>query len=150
VLLGIAFFALQGISLAQATTNLLGLPVPRPTHTGKMPSALPDTVSAQSHPAPTPTPKAAHLAVSGKVRGYYFRRLNRVASGTNINKYAVAFGAIPHLDYRIGDSPINIGYTYGGSTGFGINGHPNRQREDRQHAAGISAQPAGSRTLPSI
>ena len=121
-LLCAAFFALPAISYAQATTNQLGIPVPRPTHAGKAALPLPDTLSAQSHPAPTPTPKPNHLSVSGKLRGYYFVRLNRLQSGTNVNKHAVAFGAIPHLDYRIGDTPLNIGYTYGGSTGFGING----------------------------
>ncbi len=70
------------------------------------------------------------LNVSGRVRGYYFVRLNRVANATNPNRHAIAFGVEPHLDYRIGDTPLNIGYTYFGSTGFGFNG-PNPIRNGR-------------------
>jgi len=110
---------MTAIANAQATTNTLGIPVPAPTTSGR--AALPDTVSNQSHPAPTPTPKPGHLAVSGKVRGYDFVRLNSQQVGSQINKHAVDFGALPHLDYRVGDSPFNIGYTYGGATGFGFN-----------------------------
>jgi hypothetical protein len=134
-----ALLATIGIAHGQATTNTLGIPVSVPTSSGRSepvssqgvpappsqpargPAALPDTVSNQSHPAPTPTPKPGHLAVSGKVRGYAFVRLNSQQVGSQINKHAVEFGALPHLDYRLGDSPFNVGYTYGGATGFGLN-----------------------------
>ena len=83
---------------------------------------LPDTISPQSHPAPTATPLAGHLAISGKIRGYDFQRLNRVQNAANPNRHALEFSAIPHIDYHIGDTPLNIGYTYAGATGFGFNG----------------------------
>jgi hypothetical protein len=110
--------------LAQATTNTLGIPVtyPSPAPGAKKPAPVPDPFSGQSHPAPTPTPLPGHLAVSGKVRGYDFQRLNHVQNASNPNRHALEFSAIPHLDYHIGDTPLNIGYTYAGATGFGFNG----------------------------
>jgi len=139
--IGLSLLAMTGIAHAQATTNQLGIPVgapnpgarsnpttaqgvpaPASSAPGKTRYALPDTLSNQSHPAPTPTPKPGHLAVSGKVRGYSFDRIFNKQLSTNINKHATEFGLQTHLDYRVGDTPINIGYTYGGATGFGLNG----------------------------
>ena len=118
------FFGLAaGGALAQSTTQQ-GIPAqasPSPGPGGKS-YTLPDTFSNQSHPAPTATPKPDHLIFSGKVRGYDFVRLNSTKNAANPNRRAIAFGALPHLDYHIGDTPLNIGYTYGGSTGFGLNG----------------------------
>jgi len=114
--------ALSGIAFAQATTNGLGIPVPAQRSAGAAMPPSPDTVSPQTHPAPTPTPSAAHLSISGKVRGYDFQRFNRVQNLANPDRHALEFGAVPHLDYRIGDTPLNIGYTYGGATSFGFNG----------------------------
>lgn len=122
-----AFAQTQPLQGIPGTAN----PVPSPDV--KKALALPDTLSPQSHPAPTPTPLPGHLTFSGKVRGYYFRRLNRIQNAPpatlanpnpagNPNRHAIAFSFSPHIDYRIGDTPLNIGYTYGGSTGFGFNG----------------------------
>jgi hypothetical protein len=124
--------AMTGVVRAQATTNLLGVPVvyPTPAPGAAKQYALPDTISSQSHPAPTPTPAPGHVAISGRVRGYDFLRFNRVQNAANPNRYALAFGATPHLDWHIGDSPFNIGYTYSGSTGFGFNG-PNPIKNPR-------------------
>jgi hypothetical protein len=83
---------------------------------------LPDTFSSQAHPAPTSTPKPDQLVVSGKARGYDFLRLNRVLTGTTVNQHSTGFSVLPHLDYRIGDTDFNIGYTFGGASGFGFNG----------------------------
>lgn len=92
---------------------------------GKAMLPLPDTFSSQAHPAPTATPQPGAFTVSGKVRGYDFRRLNRVRTGTTVNQHANEFSVLPHLDYRIGDTPLNTGYTYGGASGSGLNGpHP--------------------------
>jgi len=109
---------------AQATTNQLNIQVTYPTPAPGSPKlqSLPDTFSAQSHPAPTPTPLPAHLSVSGKVRGYSFDRLNRVQNAANPDRHANEFGALLHLDYRLGDSPVSIGYTYSGAYDFGLNG----------------------------
>jgi hypothetical protein len=115
---------MTGVVRAQATTNLLGIPVvyPTPPPGAKVPRALPDTVSGQSHPAPTPTPAPGHISVSGHFRGYTFQRLNRVQNASNPNRHSIEFGIQPHFDYRIGDSPLNIGYTYSGATPFGFDG----------------------------
>ncbi len=112
------------VAFAQATTNSVGIPVtyPSPAPGAKKAAPLPDTFSNQSHPAPTPSPAPHHLTVSGKVRGYDFQRLNRVQNASNPNRHALEFSVEPHLDYRIGDTPLNVGYTYGGATGFGFNG----------------------------
>lgn len=111
-------------ALAQATTNLLGIPVthPSPAPGAKKPAPLPDTFSGQSHPAPTPTPLSGHLSVSGRFRGYDFQRLNRVQNASNPNRHSIEFGVEPHLDYHIADTPLNVGYTYFGATPFGFNG----------------------------
>jgi hypothetical protein len=85
------------------------------------PYVLPDT-GIQSRPAPTATPSPGRLQVSGKARAYDFQRLNHVQTASAPNKRAVEFGFEPHLDYRIGNTPLNIGYTYAGATGFGFNG----------------------------
>jgi len=84
--------------------------------------ALPDTFGGQSHPAPTPTPSPSHISISGRLRMYDFQRLNRVKNASNPNRHVIEFAAEPHIDYRIGDTPLNIGYTFGGATGFGFNG----------------------------
>ena len=124
---GLAFFCASvalatGVASAQATTNLLGIPLPKPTFAGKSALPLPDTFSSQAHPAPTSTPKPDQLVVSGKARGYDFQRLNRVLTGTTVNQHSIGFSVLPHLDYRIGDTDLNIGYTFGGASGFGFNG----------------------------
>jgi len=112
---------LSQVARAQATTNQLGIPVVFPSPaSGTAP--LPDTFSAQAHPGPTATPAPGHLAVTGRARAYYFRRLNAVQNAANPNRYAFGLSGSPHLDYRIGDTPLNIGYTYFASTPFGING----------------------------
>lgn len=115
--------ALSAAAFGQSTTQQ-SLPSNPSATTGPVnkPLPLPDTFSAQSHPAPTPTPGAGKLAVSGKFRAYYFTRLNRVANAANPDRHALEFGIAPHLDYRFGTSNFNIGYTYGGATGFGFNG----------------------------
>jgi hypothetical protein len=118
----LSLLLLPGIANAQATTNLLGIPLPKQTPTGKAAVPLPDTFSSQAHPAPTATPQPGQLLVSGKVRGYDFQRLNRVLTGTTVNQHSTEFSILPHVDYRIGDTPLNIGYTYGGASGFGFNG----------------------------
>jgi len=120
----LSLLATPGIAHAQATTNTLGIPVPAPSPVKGAPvrQALPDTVSNQSHPLPVATAKPGSLLVTGKVRGYSFDRIFNKQIGSNINKHATEFSAIPHLDYRVGNTPINIGYTYGGATGFGLNG----------------------------
>lgn len=118
------FAALTGVARAQATTNSLGISVAYPTaHAGvKKPLPLPDTFSAQSHPAPTPTPKPNHLDFFGRFRTLSFQRLNHVQNAGNPNRHDIEFGIQPHFDYRIGNTPLNVGYTYYGSTPFGFEG----------------------------
>lgn len=113
-----------GVARAQATTNLLNIPVAHasPAPGAKAPLPLPDTFSAQSHPAPTATPLPNHVAVAGKVRLYSFQRLNRVQNSTNPNRHDLEFGVEPHFDYHVGDTPLNLGYTYDGATPFGFDG----------------------------
>ncbi len=115
--------ALSAAAFGQSTTQQ-SLPANPSATTGasKKPLPLPDTFSAQAHPAPTATPQPGRLTVSGKIRAYDFLRFNRVQNAANPNRHAFALGIEPHFDYRIGDTPLNIGYTYGGSTGFGFNG----------------------------
>jgi hypothetical protein len=84
--------------------------------------ALPDTLSPQGHPAPTATPSPSHVSVSGRARAYDFQRLNKVQNASNPDRHSLEFALEPHIDYHIGDTPLNIGYTYGGATGFGFNG----------------------------
>lgn len=120
------FSFLSGAAFAQSTA-------PSPAQSATSASyVLPNTLNQQSHPAPTSTPSPGQLQLSGKARAYDFQRLNHVQSSSNPNKYAVEFGVEPHLDYHIGDTPLNIGYTYFSSTGFGFNGpNPiNNQRID--------------------
>ena len=120
---GVVFLGvLGGVASAQSTTQQ-GLPQasPSPGPAAKNYS-LPDPLSNQSHPAPTATPKPGQLLFAGKVRGYDFQRLNSTQNAANPNRHSLEFAAIPHLDYRLGDTPLNIGYTYGGATGFGFNG----------------------------
>lgn len=123
----VSFLSVGGIALAQATTNQLGIPIPKPSHAAGtvFPLAVPDTFSGQAHPAPAPTPLLGHLSVSGKVRGYDFQRFNRVQNAANPNRHALEFAGLPHLSYRLGNTPFNVGYTYGGATGFGFNNGPN-------------------------
>jgi hypothetical protein len=115
---------LTGLAQAQATTNVLGIPVtyPSPPPGMSTPRPLPDALSAQTHPAPTATPLPGRIAVSGRVRAYDFDRFNHVQNPSNPDRYAIAFGVGAHLDYHIGDTPLNFGYTYYGSTPFGFDG----------------------------
>ncbi len=112
--------AVPAVALAQATTNLLNIPVsyPSPAPGAHKTLPMPDPLSPQSHPAPTPTPLPGRLGVSGRVRGYDFQRLNAVQNAANPNRHALSFGFEPHLDYHFENTPINIGYTYFGSAGF--------------------------------
>jgi hypothetical protein len=112
---------LGSVAIAQSTTQQGLTPLATPTPAAKK-YTLPDTLSSQSHPAPTATPKPGGFTVSGKVRGYYFVRTNAVQNASNPNRHALEFAGIPHFDYRFGNSPINFGYTYAGATPFGFNG----------------------------
>jgi hypothetical protein len=85
-------------------------------------ATLPEIVSGQAHPGPTATPLPGHLAISGRVRGYDFQRINRVTNASNPNRHSTEFAAEPHLDYHIAGTQLNVGYTYAGATGFGFNG----------------------------
>jgi hypothetical protein len=119
---GVFFLGFLGsAALAQSTTQQGLTPLATPTPTAKK-YTLPDTFSNQSHPAPTATPKPGSLTVTGKVRGYYFVRLNAVQNASNPNRHALEFAGMPHFDYHLGDTPINLGYTYAGATPFGANG----------------------------
>jgi hypothetical protein len=119
---GVFFLGFLGsAALAQSTTQQGLTPLATPSPAGKK-YTLPDTFSNQSHPAPTATPKPGSLTVTGKVRGYYFVRLNAVQNASNPNRHSLEFAGMPHFDYHIGDTPINLGYTYAGATPFGANG----------------------------
>jgi hypothetical protein len=119
---GVLFLGFLGsAALAQSTTQQGLTPLATPSPAAKK-YTLPDTFSNQSHPAPTATPKPGSLTVTGKVRGYYFVRLNAVQNASNPNRHSLEFAGLPHFDYHIGDTPINLGYTYGGATAFGANG----------------------------
>jgi hypothetical protein len=119
--------ALVGAAAAQTTPSQQQQGVPPSSSTSKLgtisklPKSPPDSYSPQSHPAPTPTPGPGQLLVSGRLRGYQFNRINTPLTGQN-NRRAYEFDASPHFDYRIGDTPLSIGYTYSGATGFGLNG----------------------------
>jgi hypothetical protein len=84
--------------------------------------ALPYALNNHANPAATPTPAPGAVIVSGKLRGYSFDRVNHVQNASNPNRHSTEFGFEPHIDYRIGNTPLNIGYTYFGGTGFGLNG----------------------------
>jgi hypothetical protein len=116
----------SGAALAQTTTQP-GLPKqgqasPAPSGLTAKRYTLPDVFNNQAHPGPAATAAPGRLLVNGKVRGYDFQRLNREQSAAAPNRHALEFAVEPHLDYRIGDTPLNIGYTYAGATGFGFNG----------------------------
>ena len=115
----------SGVAVFAQSTTQQGLPnqaSPAPVAGSSKAYSLPDTLSPQSHPAPTPTPADGQLKFSGRLRAYDFQRLNRVQNAANPNRHAFEFGGQPHLDYRFGDSNFNLGYTYGGATPFGFNG----------------------------
>jgi hypothetical protein len=118
---GFFLFSASGVAVAQDAYSVAP-PILTTTPPPNAARRLPDAFNGQTRPAATPTPKPGSLAVSGKARGYDFQRLNRVVSGTTVDEHANEFSILPHFDYRIGDTPLNIGYTYGGATGFGFNG----------------------------
>jgi len=88
---------------------------------------LPDALSAHAYPAATATPSPNGVKISGRFRAYSFDRVNHVqesatkgAAAANPNRFATNFGLEPHIDYRIGDSNFNIGYSYQGADPFGL------------------------------
>jgi hypothetical protein len=115
--------ALSTGAFAQTTTSTqqgVNAATPAP-NAAKLPKAPPDVFNNQSHPAPTATPQPGQLMVDGRLRGYQFNRINTPLEG-QFNKKSYEFDFAPHLDYRFGDTPLSVGYTYSGATGFGLNG----------------------------
>jgi hypothetical protein len=117
----ILFFAVTAYAGAQQALPIAGqssmsTPAPKKLY------AVPNALSPHGYPAATPTPAPNSVTVSGRVRAYSFDRVNHVQNASNPNRHATEAGFEPHLDYRIGDTPLNIGYTYFGGYGFGLNG----------------------------
>jgi hypothetical protein len=112
--------ALTAAVSAQQAPSLTGSSSPTPAP--KKLYALPNSYSPHGYPAATPTPAPNSLTVAGRVRAYDFDRVNHVQNSSNPNRHAFDAGIEPHFDYRIGDTPLNIGYTYFGGYNFGLNG----------------------------
>jgi len=89
---------------------------------GSRPYVLPDSSSSRSNAVPVPTAQPGRLLVTGRLRGYSFDRVNHVQNTANPDRHATEFSFEPHLDYRIGNTPLNIGYSYSGAYGFGLDG----------------------------
>ncbi len=110
-------------ALAQTTQDTTTAATPAPTKApSKAKYSLPNTVSAHAYPAATATPNPGGLTFSGKVRAYSFDRVNHVQNSSNPDRHATNFGIEPHLDYRIGNTNLNIGYSYLGADPFGVDG----------------------------
>ena len=142
VVLGAFFFAatasavfaqqatpLQTPSAVQAPTSTEGQsPTQGQTPKPKARYTLPDALSAHAYPAATATPGPNSVTVSGRFRAYNFDRVNHVqesatkgAAAANPDRYVTNFGIEPHLDYRIGNTNLNLGYSYQGADPFGLN-----------------------------
>jgi hypothetical protein len=86
------------------------------------PRPVPYAYGKFAHVTPVPTPAPGKLSVSTRIRSYSFAQFNAAGSAANPNRHAFELGAEPHLDYHVAGTPLDIGYTYFGATGFGLNG----------------------------
>lgn len=78
--------------------------------------------AATAQPVPKATAKPDPLTVSGYARAFDFDRLNEKQNASNPNRTAFNLGGLVKLDYRILDTPFDIGAGYYGDYPFGANG----------------------------
>jgi hypothetical protein len=119
----IAFAALASLlplaAFADAPSGQILAAVPTASPAGDAASPAP---AARPAPAASAKPKSSPLVLSGYARAFDFDRLNQTQNAANPNRTAFNLGGLLKLDYRILDSPFDIGAGYYGDYPLGVNG----------------------------